>query len=176
MKKMLLSFGLAFAMAGAAKAQSDYQSAIGIRLSSAYYDAVAASYKTFISDDGALEFNLGFRGHNNYRTDWVTAAFSAAYQHHFAIKPVEGLSWYVGGGLSILNSFSSESDYRGFNFGVFATGGVDYKFSNIPLNLSADFRPTLLFGSPYDDPAYHDRGYNKTHADIFGVSARYTFR
>lgn len=174
MKKLLLSFGLAFAMAGAAKAQSDYQSAIGIRLSNGYSDAVSGSYKTFVTEPGALEFNLGFRGRSYGSFDWVTVAFSAAYQHHFEIKPVEGLRWYVGGGLTAFNSFSDNDAYKGFGLGIFPTGGIDYKFANIPLNLSADYRPTFSVVDPYDDR--YGYKYDRFYGGNFGVSARYTFR
>ncbi|MFT4024308.1 MAG: hypothetical protein QM664_11050 [Flavihumibacter sp.] len=53
-----------------------------------------------------------------------------------------GLQWYIGGGVAAYNSFSNKDYYRGFGLGLFPTGGVDYKFGNIPLNVSADFRPT----------------------------------
>ncbi len=154
---------------------SEYKSAIGGRLSTGYYEVFSASYKTFISEHGALEFNLGMRPRNwNYdgtKYKWVTVAFSAAYQHHFPIKPVPGLQWYVGGGLSAYNSFSDDDRYQGFGLGLFPTGGIDYKFGNIPLNLSADFRPTFQLTDPYDNYS----PYNSVDGN-FGVSVRYTFR
>lgn len=166
----------------AANAQdSEYKSAIGARLSSGYYDLLSASYKTFVSTHGAIELNLGFRPrsykYGGDRTNWVTMAFSAAYQHHFPIKPVPGLQWYVGGGLTAYNSFSNNDNYRGFGLGLFPTGGVDYKFGNIPLNLSADFRPTFRLVDPYDNSniGYYD-GYRSFDGGNVGVSVRYTFQ
>ncbi len=173
MKRVLLSALAVCGLATASIAQSDYKSAIGGRVSNGYYDVISGSYKTFISEQGALEFNLGFRGRSYGDVDWVTVAFSAAYQHHFDIKPVPGLKWYVGGGLSAYNSFSNYDQYRGFGLGIFPTGGVDYKFANIPLNLSADIRPTISLADPYGDDY---KGYKSFNGGNFGVSVRYTFR
>ncbi|HEY8396475.1 MAG TPA: hypothetical protein VIK80_00960, partial [Flavihumibacter sp.] len=81
MKKVLLSFAMAIGILSAAQAQSDYNSAIGLRIGG-YYDVVSGSFKTHITEPGALEFNLGVRGYNG-PVDWVTVAASATYQHHF---------------------------------------------------------------------------------------------
>jgi len=147
-------------------AQSNYKRSIGVRLGSGYYDVIAAAYKTFITKPGALEFDLGIRPYNAH-DDWVNVSFSGAYQHHFDIKPVKGLKWFIGGGIVTSNSFSSNKDYRGFNLGIFPTGGVDYKFSKIPLSVSADIRSTIHIAEAYD---YYDTFYQNV-----GVSARYTF-
>lgn len=170
MKKVLLSFAMAIGILSAAQAQSDYNSAIGLRIGG-YYDVVSGSFKTHITEPGALEFNLGVRGYNG-PVDWVTVAASATYQHHFPIKPVPGLRWYVGGGLTAYNSFSDNRYARGFGLGIYPTGGIDYKFESIPLNLSADVRPTFGIVDPYDTPGYKYRSFR---GDNFGVSARYTF-
>ena len=129
---------------------------------------MSASYKTFITNPGAIELNLGFRPYAYH--DQFNLSFSGAYQHHFPIKPVEGLQWFVGGGLTAYNTFASESRYSGFGLGVFPTGGADYKFANIPLNVSADFRPTIALIKP----DYY--GYPTFTANSVGISARYTFR
>jgi hypothetical protein len=177
MKRLFLSVALLGCLLGAVSAQdSKYNSAIGGRLSSGYNEIISASYKTFIIEQGAIELNLGARGHSHSDFDWVTVAFSAAYQHHFPIKPVPGLQWYIGGGLSLYNSFSDDDHYRGFGMGIFPTGGIDYKFGNIPLNLSADIRPTISLTDPYDDSENHYNGYNSFNGGNVGVSVRYTFR
>jgi hypothetical protein len=151
-----------------AQAQNDYHSAIGARLGTGYYDVFSASYKTFIaSSPGAVEFNFGFRPYSITDYSWVNLSLSASYQYHFSI-PVDGLKWYIGGGLVPFYSFSTHSGYAGFGLGIFPTGGIDYKFSDIPLNLSADFRPTIQVIKPYD---YYDN----VNIANFGISVRYTF-
>lgn len=153
---------------------SSYKSGIGVRLGTGYYDVVSASYKTFITTPGAIELNLGFRPNTYYyyasNYNQFHLSFSAAYQHHFPIKPVEGLSWFIGGGLTAYHTFSGDKDYAGFGLGIFPTGGGDYKFTKIPLNVSLDFRPTLALVKP----EYYFR--NDFILNNVGVSARYTFR
>jgi hypothetical protein len=148
--------------------ESSYKSGIGIRAGRGYYDLIAASFKTFVSEKGAVELNVGFRGYS-YSYSWFNLSFSAAYQYHFNIGNVEGLKWFIGGGATAYNTFSSYKAYTGFGLGLFPTGGVDYKFANIPLNVSADIRPTIGIIKPY---TYYDNFY----VGNVGLSARYTFR
>jgi hypothetical protein len=150
--------------------QSKYQSAVGVRLGTGYFDVVSASLKTFLGESpSAVEFNLGFKpSYGNY--DVFNLSLSAAYQYHFPIGQVDGLQWFIGGGLTGYHSFSGNHYYRGFGVGIFPTGGVDYKFGNIPLNLSVDLRPTIRIAAP----EYYD--YSNFYFGNFGVSARYTFR
>lgn len=151
---------------------SSYQSGIGIRFGTGYYDLVSASYKTFLgSTPGALELNLGFRPETyGHHVDIFNLSFAAAYQYHFDIPPVPGLKWFIGGGAQIYNTFVKNNDYydSGFGMGFFPTGGADYKFAKIPLDVSADLRPIFGVVRPND---YH--GYFTVS---FGASARYTFR
>ncbi|MBZ4188756.1 hypothetical protein [Niabella beijingensis] len=171
MKKIFL-FAAFLAAAAVATAQSNYKQAIGMRLSTnTEYDAVSASYKFFVSRPGAIELNLGF-GDRRYhyfdeRRNAPSVSFSGTYQHHFPIKPVPGLKWFVGGGLVFFNTSSKLDRYDGFGAGIYPTGGIDYKFSKIPLNLSADFRPTFHLTAP--------DGYNTVHPDAVGIAARFTF-
>ena len=150
-------------------AQSTYKSAIGLRLSDGYYDEVAASFKTFVSKPAAIELNIGFRDYGYIGYSWFNLSASLSFQYHFDIKPVAGLRWFVGGGATAFNSFSSYSDYKGFGLGVFPTVGADYKFAKIPLDVSADIRPTIALIKPYDY-------YTDFYIANVGISARYTFR
>lgn len=167
MKTRLLLVALFAAFTITASAQSDYRNSIGLRLGSGYYDVIAASYKAFISQPAALEFNLGIRPYSIVGYKWTNVSASGAYQHHFPIANVEGLKWYVGGGMILSNTFSSYDDRRGFNVGIFPTGGVDYKLKNAPFAFSADIRPTFHVVSGY---SY----YNNFYANG-GVTARYVF-
>lgn len=147
------------------KAQSDYKSAIGGRIGS----PISFSYKHFITQPGAIELNAGF-------APLVYGAYfriGAMYQHHFPIAPVEGLKWYVGGGIffdiySYKNNYSNKN-YGSGSLGVNGVGGVDYKFKNIPLNLSADWMPSLLFGK--------DLYYSSNFRPGYGaISVRYVLK
>lgn len=149
--------------------QSNYKQSIGLRLGNGYYDVVSAAYKTFLNNASALEFNLGVRPHGTGRYKWTNVAASATYQHHFPIKPVDGLKWFIGGGVILSNTFSSDNDYTGFGVGLYPTGGADYKFKKIPLAVSADVRPTFGIVEPFKYNGY------KSFYPNAGLSARYTF-
>ncbi|MBX3240782.1 MAG: hypothetical protein KIT80_23175 [Chitinophagaceae bacterium] len=170
MKKSLLILVCFAGLFGSTYAQDggDYKSAIGGRVGGGYYDLIAGSYKVFVTDPGAIEVNVGFRPYGITGYNWFNLSASLSYQHHFPIGSVEGLKWFVGGGVTAYNSFSSNDAYKGFGLGLFPTGGVDYKFNNIPLNVSADIRPTFSIVNPY---SY----YNRFYAGNGGISARYTF-
>lgn len=170
--KIKLSFSLILLvmMSMSVFAQSEYSRSVGLRFGSGYYDWVAASYKTFISQPAALEFNVGFSSTSTalLGTDWgwTTLSLSAAYQHHFPISKVDGLKWFIGGGASLYNSFSDWDGYKGVGVGIFPTGGADYKFAKIPLNVTADVRPTVYIDN---------LDQNGSFFPSFGASARYTF-
>lgn len=167
--KLKLTLALAlFLTASGVFAQSNYKQSIGVRLGNGYYDVVSAAYKTFMSDKAALEFDLGIRPYSiGGGFNWFNVSVSGGYQHHFDIKPVEGLKWFVGGGVVASNSFSTYDAYKGFNVGLFPTAGADYKFKTIPLAVSADIRPTFNIVEAYN---YYNSFYPNA-----GISARYTF-
>ncbi|MEP6647606.1 MAG: hypothetical protein ABJC12_11015 [Saprospiraceae bacterium] len=160
MKKFVLLFSMLvlFAIANSAHAQG-YKSAIGLRLGS----PLAISYKFFISDPAAIELYLGYR---SYGVGYTFLNPGAMYQYHFPISSVEGLQWYVGGGASLyLYSYKSSYGTAGDNlaFGINGVLGLDYKFANAPINLSADWLPTIVIG-----------GFSGFGAGYGALSARYT--
>jgi len=175
MKKVILVAVLTAMIGFSGFAQSTYKSAIGGRFGTTYYDIGSVSYKFFVAEPAAIELNLGLgsRGYGylngDYRTSYVH--FSGAYQHHFKI-PVEGLRWFIGGGAVVYNAFVDkdaddrfEDDYKGVGVGLFPTGGIDYKFANIPLNLTADVRPTFVLAKA--------DAYDSFEPNV-GVAVRYT--
>lgn len=146
MKKIALLFSLFFilAVANDLKAQN-YQSAIGLRLGA----PLAVSYKFFISEPAAIELYLGFR---SYSIGYTFLNPGAMYQYHFPISGVDGLSWYVGGGASLFlynfnDNYCNECD--GLAFGINGALGLDYKFANAPVNLSADWLPTIVIAGDF---------------------------
>jgi|SRR5690606_13930123 hypothetical protein len=165
MKRIILPILFLF-LAWTASAQ-DYKNSIGIRLGSGYYDLISASFKTFITQPAALEFNLGFDSDQFLGDGFTNVSFSGAYQRHFPIGDIEGFKWFVGGGAVFSNTFSDYEEVKGFNFGIFPTGGVDYKLKNAPFAFSADIRPTIhiVNGAGY---------YNGFYANG-GLTARYVF-
>lgn len=174
LRKFFCLFLLAAGIGFGAAAQP-YQKAFGLRVApNSYYDLATASYKFFITEPGALELNAGFGTKSYSYGSPTTLSISASYQHHFEI-PVRGggLYWFIGGGLTGYRSFSNARDasgrrvYDGFGFGLFPTGGVDFKIPRIPLAVSVDYRPTFFVTSP--------ENFDEFFGTNFGLSARYTF-
>ena len=158
-------------------AQSDYEKAFGVRLTSNItYDVIAASYKIFLASPSALEFNFGFGGRNVYvpksggKSSYSPGiSISASYQYHEDIYTPsdQNLRWFAGGGLVIFNTFSKNNFYEGFGTGMFGTAGIDYKFQNSPINLTADWRPTVFLAAPSQ--------FAPLQLGTLGIAARYTF-
>lgn len=91
-----------------------------------------------------------------------TASLTALYQYHFDLSTltVEGFGWYAGGGMHIGTRDIDGS--QEFLVGVDGIAGINYNFSNIPLNLSLDWKPAIHFNTSPDLPE-------------FAISARYIF-
>lgn len=151
MKKLILLFSFSFFLFSTLQAQK-YKTAVGARLGY----PLSASIKHFINDSHAVEIYLGTRG----RFDFRSTNISASYQIHkpLEIDAITGLSWYYGFGASVYfwswndrYSFYSE-DYNNISFGVQGYLGLDYKFENIPLSITADWIPSVFvngFGSGF---------------------------
>ena len=132
----------------AASAQ-DYKVALGVRLSSAsptLSNAITLKYNMTQqhSLEGIVSFGSRF-------------GLGALYEIN-KMTTVQGLNWFYGGGAYV--GFEDGDTYLG------PTGiiGLDYKFPNIPLNLSLDWKPELDFIPSINFVP-----------DAFGFSARFTF-
>lgn len=160
MKKLIFTFLVVFCCVFAAKSQ-DYKSAIGLRLGY----PLSVSYKTFISDPGAIEIFAGFRGYQYY--GWFNVG--AMYEHHMPIASVSGLKWYFGGGASVYFwHYNDGFADAGSNTSIAILGnlGLDYKFENAPVNLSVDWVP-----------AFFVNGYGSGFGGGYGaLSVRYTLK
>jgi hypothetical protein len=155
---MLLLLSILMLSFTAANAQ-DYNTALGVRLSSA--NAMvnnSVSIKHFINEKMAIEGLLSFGD---------PLAIGALLELH---KPLaaEGLSYFYGGGgyigfVKSVNTTTLKSSTDP-NLGAMGVIGLDYKFTNIPLNLSLDWKPELNIVSDINfEPA------------AIGFTARFTF-
>lgn len=116
----------------------EYKTSLGIRLSNtAPMVNNSITLKHFISESGAIEALFSFG---------EPLSLGALYEIH---KPLStaGLQWYYGGGgyIGFVKSFNATKnrDETTTNFGGQGVVGLDYKFPNIPLNLSLDWKPEL---------------------------------
>ena len=135
-------------IAGNTQAQ-DYKTALGVRLSNDQaMVSNSVTIKHFLNERVALEGLLSF-------SDPV--AIGALLAVHKSISGTEGLKWFYGGGAYV--GFGKNSA-----FGTQGVLGLDYKFTNIPLNLSLDWKPELnIIPDINFEPA------------AIGFSARFTF-
>ena len=137
----------------------DYKTALGVRLSSSNaMQNNSISIKQFISPTTAIEGLFTFGD---------PLALGALLEFH---KPLTaaGLRYFYGGGgyISFLKTVNvnTQKTSTDANFGAQGIIGLDYKFNNIPLNISLDWKPELNIVSDINfEPA------------AIGFSARFTF-
>jgi len=136
-----------------------YKTAIGVRLSSAQAMVNnSITLKHFLNERSAIEALFSFGD---------PLSLGALYEIH---KPfsTEGLQWFYGGGgyIGFVKSYNPNKDKNetDANFGAMGVIGLDYKFVNLPLNISLDWKPELNLISDINfEPA------------AIGFSARFTF-
>lgn len=152
MYKTLLTLAIAvlFSMIVFGQNESFYKNSLGVRLGSSVPTVKSGiTYKHFLSNNNALEGILSFGD---------GTAICALYEIHKPIYAVENLQWFIGaGGYVGFNNSSS-------NLGAAGIVGLDYKFTNVPLNISLDWKPELNIISKV--------GFE---ASGVGFSARFTF-
>jgi len=136
-----------------------YKTAVGIRLSSTpALQQNSISLKHFLNETTAIEGLLSFG-------DPLTIGALVEFHQPFSTP---GLLWFYGAGgyfgtgkeYSIEKAKEIQKTYLGAQGIV----GIDYKFANIPLNLSLDWKPELNLISDINfEPA------------AIGLTARFTF-
>ena len=126
MKKLILVVAAVLGLAVVAAAQPR---AIGVR---AGYGA-ELSYQHTLGGNSFGELDLG----------WSAGAISAGLAYDFQVAPLGPLNFYAGPQVAL-------GLYAGGETTVFALGagaqlGLEYCFDQIPLQLSLDWKPTLMF-------------------------------
>ena len=125
----LISTGIIYkASAQELSGEPGYRFGLGVRLSNSsptLNNSITGKY--FVTNQNAIEGVLSFGSR---------FGIGALLEIH---KPtnVEGLRWFYGGGAYL--GFEDSDTYLG------PTGivGIDYKFANVPINLSIDYKPEL---------------------------------
>lgn len=149
MKKTLLFVSIFTFISCCLKAQ-EYKTAVGVRLGPSS-PAISPGFtiKHFLDEQHAIE---GIVGINN------GIGVCALYEWHQPVSPVEHLQWFAGAGAYA--AYKNSSSFIG------AAGiiGLDYKFPNIPLNISIDWKPELNI---IESVGFEASG--------VGFSARFTF-
>jgi hypothetical protein len=134
MKKLLAFFIAATLFSATQSRAQDYNTALGLRLSSngpAVNNSV--SFKHFMNPKLAIEGMFTFD---------KKAAIGALFEIHNAMPSTEGLKWFYGAG-AYLGFDSDKTNTDRALMGAQGIIGLDYKFANLPINLSLDWKPEL---------------------------------
>jgi hypothetical protein len=152
-RSVLLSFALFLGTLAFAQINPH---ALGLRFGGGSTASAEISYQRGLGDN-RLEVDLGLGSNSHY------SSFSLIGIYQWVWEIESGLSWYagVGGGIGAVNHDRNDND--GAWLSVNGQLGIEYQFSEIPLQLSLDTRPGLAFGQ--DDIDLWD----------IGLSIRYTF-
>ena len=133
MKKALLFLFPLFLFGTSQLAAQDYKTALGLRLSSrgpAVNNSV--SIKHFLNPKLAIEGLFTFDN---------KAAIGALLEVHNDMS-TDGLKWFYGAG-AYLGFDSDKTHADRALMGAQGIVGLDYKFANLPLNLTLDWKPEL---------------------------------
>ena len=152
MKKKLFSIILVIGLTTAVYAQ-DYQTGLGLRGGTGW----GITLKHFVSQKNAFEgffyaYNHGFN-------------VTGLYQYHNNAFDVDNLRWYYGFGAHIGSYNNKNKDYNSnFVLGIDGILGIEYTFTEVPLNIGLDWNPHLNFTS-----------YSGFWPGSAGISIRYIF-
>ena len=150
MKKILVTFLLIIVVSGGKLLAQEYKFGAGLRLSNAsptISNSVSAKY--FFKEQDAMEALVSFG--NRF-------GIGLLYEKHRPFAGGNGFRWFYGFGGYV--GFQGGDTYLGPS-GVL---GLDYKFKDVPLNLSVDWKPELDIIPKVN-----------LVPDAFGLTARYVF-
>ena len=140
--KRIISILILFTTIGFMASGQDYKNGIGIR--GGLYSGI--TFKHFLGAKPAFEGLLATR--------WGGFDLTGLYEIHDRAFDVDGLRWYYGFGAHI-GSYNGDHAEWGepatqyFMFGADGIIGIEYTFTEIPVNIGLDWKPVLnLTGYP----------------------------
>ena len=147
MKKVILSAFMLLGLAFSTQAQDISKNALGLRLGDNDGFGGEISYQRGIGSNNRLEFDLGWR--NSKDVD----AFKLVGLYQWVWNIDGGFNWYAGAGAGIGSWNYNNSGIKDNGSFVLAAGdiGIEYNFSEAPIQLSLDFRPEIYLGGDYSD-------------------------
>lgn len=157
MKKIVITSLLLLFLVSISNAQ-DYRTGIGARLG---FDQ-GLTIKHFTGQSSALEFILATR--------WRGFLITGLYELHFPAFDAQRLKWYLGfgGHVGFWNGdYTKDWGEPGVNYTVIGIDGIlglEYSFSEVPINIGIDWKP-----------AYNLSGYTGFWADGGALSIRFIF-
>ena len=147
MKKIILSAFMLIGLAFCAQAQDISKNALGLRLGDNDGFGGEVSYQRGLSSNNRLELDLGWRNSKN------VDAFKLVGLYQWVWNIDKGFNWYagLGGGIGSwsydYNQDGDNKSDRGTILLAAADLGIEYNFSEVPIQLSLDIRPEFYFDS-----------------------------
>ena len=129
---------------------SSYKTALGVK-----FYPTGVSLKTFVGSSAALEL-LGYFYDRGTR-------ITGLYEYHSNLTDGGNLKWYIGPGAHV-GLYNKNFFSGGTSVGIDGVLGLDYKFSNLPINISIDWQPSYEFGN-----------YDGFISNSGGIGVRFTF-
>jgi hypothetical protein len=133
-----------------------YRNAIGGRFGTAN----GITFKTTLGGNKMLDLIANFRSNDGYDYFRVTGL----YEIYNPIQGAQGLNYYYGLGGSVGSRTRKWDDKNQAYLAIDGVLGLDYKFAEVPLNLSLDWKPAIELapGTEFDSSG-------------LGLSIRFTF-
>ncbi len=166
MKKIILSAFLLIGLAFSAQSQDISKNALGLRLGSNDGFGGEISYQRGLSKNNRLELDLGWRNSK----DIGATKLVGLYQWIWEID--RGFNWYagVGGGLGSWSYDKGGVSENGTILLAAGDIGIEYKFSEAPIQLSLDLRPEFYLNNSNSNK-YRDQNFGPDIA----LGVRYCF-
>ena len=166
MKKIILSAFLLIGLAFNAQSQNISKNALGLRIGDNDGFGGEISYQRGFSKDNRLELDLGWRNSKDVNATKLVGM----YQWVWGID--KGFNWYagIGGGIGSWSYDRGNVNDNGTFLLAAADLGIEYNFSEAPIQLSLDLRPELYFNDNRKD----FDNYNSFGPDI-ALGIRYRF-
>lgn len=158
MKKILITCLIVLGLVSVSNGQ-DYKTGIGLRAGLAN----GLTIKHFTREKSAVEFILSSR--------WRGFDVTGLYEVHNQAFNTERLKWFIGFGGHI-GFWNGDYTYKYWGYegtsytvaGIDGILGLEYSFTEVPINLSLDWKPAFNFV-----------GYNGFWVDGGALSIRYIF-
>jgi hypothetical protein len=134
----------------------DYRNAIGGRFGTSN----GVTFKTTLGGNKMLDLIANFRSNDGFKYFRVTGL----YEIYNPLHGADGLNWYYGLGGTVGSRTRKFDDKNQAYISVDGVLGLDYKFTEAPLNLSLDWKPAIELapGTEFDSSG-------------LGLSIRFTF-
>jgi len=128
MKRIFFSMILVTILTVSVNAQ-DYKTGIGLRGGTAW----GLTLKHFVSEKSAFEGFLYAYSHGFNVT--------GLYEIHYNAFDVDNLNWYFGFGAHVGNYNDPDTDLSDFVLGADGVLGIEYSFTEAPINIGVDWNP-----------------------------------